>query len=552
MESLDFNALCNIASFLDLDSFRAFIRNCRAFAACRHDVRTLAHVALNTNIIGISSECLVFSQFGSTAIRFFAERCCDDMGHACHSAIWVATRQKNYRALSILAPLCDRLGVEDTLEECRLDLPFLVEALNYLDVPPDVHGSFFSEMTANDINAFDAIRRFDRTGEIPTDVDEFVIVAEEIMISGHIGWLERMVLALEETDASGSLKAGNVHRVVALLETLHDFGILVFFDSIEDEQFVAYSELLTLFRPYIDIAARLFAIAPRPLTLAHQLGMIQVFFYGGDFDRIKALYSRSNAEAQLVNSLSSYCCESLDCAYTAQQRRLKVMTLPHLSSPLTVDTRDVIAECILIDTNFEYDPIFKLLADLDSGDAGPTMLADNAPPGEDDFTPAGTSRMIMLALRHFKLRDQLDVRAIIDELFSIIAVINLGRTCALAIFILLYKNGLFANKDASIPDLFCRNYSKQYWDEDYYVDSRAAISASAFSDFLLAVCREHAENVNGRDMKSENQFQQFIGLLRQFWPTEFDACWEDCLRIAAEHDDPMLISLINYAAKTAN
>ena len=167
MESLDQIALCNVASFLDLNSFSAFVTSCRAFATCRHHLRTLAAVALNTE--KKHPERLVFFRFGPTAIRFFAERYVRDLLTACLGAIWIAVRQNNHHALSVLAPLCDCSLVEEILRECADYLPFAIEALNHMDVSPALHDKFRSEVLDVDIDVFDAVRHFDRTGELPTD-----------------------------------------------------------------------------------------------------------------------------------------------------------------------------------------------------------------------------------------------------------------------------------------------------------------------------------------------------------------------------------------------
>jgi hypothetical protein len=68
------------------------------------------------------------------------------------------------------------------------------------------------------------IDRFNRTGVFPKQLDDFVEFANIILSWDHTGPLHRMVSALEETDADGSLKIENIDRVVALLQTLPDNG----------------------------------------------------------------------------------------------------------------------------------------------------------------------------------------------------------------------------------------------------------------------------------------------------------------------------------------
>ncbi len=228
------------------------------------------------------------------------------------------------------------------------------------------------------------------------------------------------------------------------------------------------------------------------------------------------------------------------------------MVLPHLSAPSSIDTCNLLAECILCDTNFAFDPIFQLLADLDSIDAD--LAADAFATENNDFTVENLPLMIAAALVHLKLNGDLDVQAIIRALFQMILWCNLGRVIVLTIFILLHRNGLFTYERASTTDLFCRKYPKRYWDEDNYssVDSRAAISAGVFSDFLLAVCRERSKNADKRNMKSDRQFQQLISLLRQCWPSEFDACLPDCLRIAGDSNDTALVSILRRVSEGKN
>ena len=65
----------------------------------------------------------------------------------------------------------------------------------------------------------------------------------------------------------------------------------------------------------------------------------------------------------------------------------------------------------------------------------------------------------------------------------------------------------------------------------------------------MTICREHVENADERETKSDDQFQYIIGLLRQCWPSEFDACWEDCLRIAGDSNDTALNSILRRVAE---
>ncbi len=69
--SLDFNSLCTVASFLKLKDFKAFLSTCQAWSLCRHDMRTVAQVYVNTN--GDYAPFAAVEQ-GLPIVRFFARQ----------------------------------------------------------------------------------------------------------------------------------------------------------------------------------------------------------------------------------------------------------------------------------------------------------------------------------------------------------------------------------------------------------------------------------------------------------------------------------------------
>ncbi len=101
IKRLNFTVICSVASFLDGEDFKAFVSTCRTFAASRDDVRTLAHVLVNT---GDVDENRVL-EFGSIFIRFYAQNCAEDLPYLGLRAVHIAAYEGNDRPLKALKPL---------------------------------------------------------------------------------------------------------------------------------------------------------------------------------------------------------------------------------------------------------------------------------------------------------------------------------------------------------------------------------------------------------------------------------------------------------------
>jgi hypothetical protein len=69
--SLDFHSLCTVASFLKRNDFINVVSACKAWSECRHDVRTVAQVYVNTR--GDEAP-LSAAEFGRPVVRFFARQ----------------------------------------------------------------------------------------------------------------------------------------------------------------------------------------------------------------------------------------------------------------------------------------------------------------------------------------------------------------------------------------------------------------------------------------------------------------------------------------------
>ena len=69
--SLDFHSLCAVASFLQHVDFKNFVSTCKAWSQCRHDVRTVAQVYVNSQGDYAPFEAAVD---GCPVVRFFARQ----------------------------------------------------------------------------------------------------------------------------------------------------------------------------------------------------------------------------------------------------------------------------------------------------------------------------------------------------------------------------------------------------------------------------------------------------------------------------------------------
>jgi hypothetical protein len=68
-------------------------------------------------------------------------------------------------------------------------------------------------------------------------------------------------------------------------------------------------------RPYDSIFRRLFAIAPRPLTLKQQVDMLNFCLAGCFFGQVQALYANSKEETKALRSTPSCCDDASECEY---------------------------------------------------------------------------------------------------------------------------------------------------------------------------------------------------------------------------------------------